>query len=405
MPLPVNPQALAKLDRAPAQAFPLIIQEVTGDARTLILRGRSLPYRGVAWGSDLRVETKYFPGQPVAQAQVLGPVWTDTSMRGMWKDAFLFDDESRVTLLGFPAIGAAGRPGSATFGGKSFASGGSIPGGVGEARRARTVRDAFLLLQRAGQLLRVEWGSNVRYGFLKSFVPDHDREEDIRWEMTFTWIGDSSSPPKPKVRPKFDPPGFLAALIAAVQAFLNAMNAAIAKLYGAALLVTQRITRIGSLITGLINTITSLAGLLFVPRDVLGVIKQQITAIKLAVRDLLATIRGGSAAYNAARSGGNPAEINIASEAAAAIAFNAARLGVEMSLTLDQLGELESPGLLGVFTTPNDVTLRDVSTRFYGRPEGWTLIADFNGIAGSIAPRGTVLRIPDPANLQGVSGG
>jgi hypothetical protein len=402
--LPVNPQALEKLNRAPAQAFPLVIQELTGDARVVTLRGRSLPYRGIGWGSELRVETKYFPGQPVAQAQVLGPKWTDTTMTGMWKDAFLFDDSSYVTLLGFPRVGSAGRPGSADRGGKSFQSGGAIPGGPGEARRARTVRDAIWLIQRSGQLLRVEWGSVVRFGFIASFDAEHDREEDIRWEITFKWIGDTDAAPKPIVRPKFDAPGLLARLISAIQAFLNEMNAALAQLFGAVQLVTQRITRIGTLLSDLIGTLSSVVSLLLLPAEIIGVIKQQITSIVLAVRDLLAALRSTPAAYAALRDGGNPNDANLASEAAAAIAFNAARLGVDVEATRDELEGLESPDIIGTFTAPEDVTLRDVSTQFYGTPENWTLIADFNNIAGSIAPRGTVLRIPSLETGQGGAG-
>jgi hypothetical protein len=405
MVLPVNPQALAKLGRSSSTAFPFFIQETTGDARLVVLRGRSLPYRGVGWGSELRVEPKYFPGQPVAQAQVLGPTWTDTTITGMWKDIFLFEDDNRVTLLGFPAIGSAGRPGSTEFGGKSFQSGGSIPGSIGEARRARTVRDAIWLIQRAGQLLRVEWGSIARYGFISSFQADHDREEDIRWEITFKWIGDTDATPKPIIRPKLNAPGLLAALLSVIQAFLNAINAALSKIFGAILLVTQRITKIGTLIADLINTLTTIVSLALVPSQILGVIKQQLTSILLAVQDLLAAIRSIPAAYGAAQSGADPNQINTASAAAAAIAFNAARLGVEVAITKDQLDDLSTPGLLGTFTSPEDTTLRDVATQFYGSPANWTVIADFNGIAGSVVPRGTVLRIPDLASLQGGLGG
>lgn len=394
MVLPVNPQALAKLDTVPSQAFPLFIQETSGDGRTLVLRGRSLPYRGVSWPSELRVNIKYFPGNPTGQAQVLGPSWLPTEMNGMWKDSFLFNDDSRVTLLGFPNVGSAGRPGSTQFGGKSFQSGGSIPGNIGEARRARTVRDAFYILQRAGQLLRVEWGSLVRYGFLREFDPNHDREEDIRWSAKFEWIGDTAAAPKLRLLPKFDAPGLLAAILAAVQAFLNAINAALAQIFGAVQLITQRITKIGSLIAGFIEALNSLISLVFVPAEMFGVLKQQLTGIILAVKDLLDTIRSIPAAYGAQKEGGSPTDVNLAAAAAQAIAFNAAKLGVEAATTRDQLGDLASPDLLGTFTSPDEVTLRDVATQFYGAPDNWTRIADFNGLAGSVVPRGTVLRIP-----------
>lgn len=399
----LNPQALSKLDQPPAQAFPIFIQETTGDARTIVLRGRSLPYRGVVWGAEQRVEIKYFPGNPVGQAQVLGPTWMPTTMRGMWKDAFLFDDANAPTLLGFPNIAGPGRPGSIVFGGKSFVSGGGIPGNQGKAQRARVVRDAFYLLQRAGQLLRVEWGSVVRFGFIKRFEPDHDREEDIRWEIEFHWIGDTSSIPRPLPKPKINAPGLLAAILAAIQAFLDAINAALALLYGAVQLVTQRITKIGSLITGFIDALNSLIGLVFVPAEMFGVLKQQLTSIILAVKDLIDTINRIPQAYSAAKEGGNPTDINLATAAAQAIAFNARVLGVDAAEQREQLTELESPDLLGVVTVPEDTTLLDIATSFYGGPSDWTVIADFNGIASSFVERGTIVYVP--RLQQGVGSG
>ena len=38
--------------------------------------------------------------------------------------------------------------------------------------------------------------------------------------------------------------------------------------------------------------------------------------------------------------------------------------------------------------------LRNVSLLYYGRPENWTDIADFNGLSGSLVTPGRLLRIP-----------
>lgn len=242
----------------------------------------------------------------------------------------------------------------------------------------------------------------VRYGFISAFEADHDREEDIRWEITFKWIGDTASAPKLKIRPKLDPPGLLAAILAAIQAFLNAVNAALAIARGYLTLVSQRITKIGQLVAGLIDALNGFVSLVFAPAELLGVLQQQLTSIVLACKDLIDTIRSIPAAYGATRDGGNSNDANLAAEAAAAIAFNAAKLGVESAITRDQLGDLQSPDILGTFTSPEDVTLRDVSTQFYGTANNWTLIADFNGLKGSIAPRGTIVRIPALDGAQGV---
>lgn len=394
----LNPAGRFKQAQQPSVAFPFTITETTGDARSLILRGRSLPYRGVNYGAELRVEAKYFPGNPVAQAQVLGSMWLPTTLRGMWKDRFLVNEDSSVTLLNFPKTGLAARPGLIFGGGNSFQSGGALP--TNKAQRARVVRDAMFLLQRAGQLLRVEWGSMARFGFIKSFDADHDREEDIRWEIEFLWISDTTASPKVKERPGIDPPGLLARILAALAAAIANLQTILAGILGRVLAVSQLITKIGSLMTGLVDILTGFVNLAFVPAQMFGVLKQQLTGIILSITDLLSTIRSVPAAYGAIKAGGSPAEINTAELAALAIAFNASVLGVEMADQRDALTELESPTLLGVLTAQENTTLRDVSTSFYGTPDNWTIIAEFNGFVSSIVTRGTLIYVPALDEVQ-----
>ena len=49
------------------------------DAREIVLRGRTLPYEGIGWGTTQRVDINYFPGNPTAIAQVIGATWNDTT--------------------------------------------------------------------------------------------------------------------------------------------------------------------------------------------------------------------------------------------------------------------------------------------------------------------------------------
>lgn len=388
----LNPRALQAAERVPSQAFPFSISETTGEGRALVLRGRSLPYRGVTWGSEERVEVKYFPGNPVAQAQVLGPTWSNTTISGKWKDVFLDRQDSRVTLLNFPAVAPPGRSGSNAIGGKSFDSGGAVP--TGDATRARTVRDAIYLLQRAGQLLRVEWGSLVRFGFIERFDPTHDREEDIGWEIEFKWIGDSVAPQTINEKPRLDVPGLLAQLISAVQEFINQINTALALLRGSVTLITQRITRLASLAGSLIESFEAIVAGGLIPLEVLGTIKEQLTSIVLAARDVVDTANRVPQAYAAAKEDGNPIAVNEAATAAQVIAANARRLGVEAATTRSQIEELESPDLLAIVQGREGTSLVDVSTEYYGDPDEWTTIADFNGLASKLITRGQTIYVP-----------
>ena len=403
MALFLNPQALAKEQQLPAVAPPLIVGETSGARRAIVLRGRSLPYRGVAWGGEQRLEVTYFPGNPVAQAQVLGPTWTDTTMRGMWKDAFLGDPDSFAGLLNFPALSSVAQAGSQQTGGKTFHAGGPAPVNQ-RATTARALRDAFFLIQRAGVLLRVEWGSVVRYGFLATFEADHDREEDIRWEATFRWVGDTSSAPKVRKKPRIDAPGAIAALIDATQEFLRQLQEALAIARSYALLVEQRIRRIGTLVSQITDTLSGFVELTFVPQETLGVLQQQVTSATLEVRELQRTIRSVPPPTLAIQQGGNVVDANIQAAVALALLFNANRLADRLEALRGQLDGLVRPGIVGLFTPRADITLRDVSREFFGTPEHWPLIAQANDLRGSIAPRGMQLLIPD-VTQQEVAGG
>ena len=107
-------------------AAPLIITENNGLKRTIALQGRSLPYKGAVLVEDeQRVEITFFPGNPVAYAQILGPQLTRTVFNGTWKDKYLQLAENAPRVLNFPTVSAAGQPlqpGSNLITGATFTS-------------------------------------------------------------------------------------------------------------------------------------------------------------------------------------------------------------------------------------------------------------------------------------------
>ncbi len=404
MVLPLPRRALDSLNTIPAQPFPVQIAQVSGSRRVIELRGRSLPYRTVPWGQEQRVEVKYFPGVAVAQSQVLGATWTDTVMRGTWKDVFLFEEENQAILRRFPPIVDAGTPGNlredfsetgvGVFSSRSYASGGAVTGGPGVASKARVLRDAMWLLQREGQLLKVTWASITRYGWLTQFEANHLREEDIEWELTFKWIGDAPAITPPKPAPKLDEPGLLAKLLKDLQDALNRFNEQIALLYGDVQAVTQGIARIGSLVGGFLEALENLVNLVFAPAEVFGALTQQLTGIILACQDLINTLGRVPQTYKALQDSGNPVAVNDANAAALAIAAEARRLAVEASEQRAQLEEQATPPILGVVTASEGTSLYDVANEYYGAPEDWILIAEFNGFDSVFVESGTLIYVP-----------
>ena len=87
-----------------------ITEKTDTNPRSIVLRGRSLPFEGVAWGTELTVDINYFPGNPTAIAQVVGSRWTDTVLTGRWSDRFLISDEHAPSILGFPDLAAEQLP-------------------------------------------------------------------------------------------------------------------------------------------------------------------------------------------------------------------------------------------------------------------------------------------------------
>ena len=60
------------------------------------------------------------------------------------------------------------------------------------------------------------------------------------------------------------------------------------------------------------------------------------------------------------------------------------------------------PGAIKIVTLGGDTSLREIALAEYGTADSWRLIADYNGIKGSIGEAGTTLIIPPPPVRAGV---
>lgn len=373
-------------------SFAFAIRQLDFPKRAILLQGRSLPYRGVSWGVEQRLDENWFPGNPQGVVQVIGPRELPTTITGMWKDVFLFDDQHAATLLNFPGLMPAARPDATTRGGTTFASGGATP--KQKAQLARVLRDAFRMLIREGVKVKVEWGSLARVGFLKRGEFPHDREEDINYEIEFMWIGETDADPKPKKR-KAELLSFLKQLLALLDQILNAVIGAVIKASLWIRRVNQVIAKLGSFVTELLGALDKLASFAFAPADTLANIRAQMRAITLAARELRQTIfDGASASYEATVQSLNPIEIAAAHAHELELLALGRRLGAEAEQMRLEIEEFIVPELEAIYVSPGGITLRDVSLRFYGTPDNWQAIADFNGFGTSVVSPGTVVRVP-----------
>ena len=373
-------------------SFPFIIRQRTFPGRTVVLQGRSLPYQGVEWGGTQRLDVNWFPGNPVAVVQVIGQTYKPTRITGTWKDVFLFDLVNSAKLINFPALQRAATPGANERGGNTFQSMGSVP--AQEARRARALRDAMEMLRREGILLQVEWGSIVRFGFLSETNFTHDREEDIGYEIEFTWMGDTDAQPTPIPDLGLDVLSLLKQLFALLAEIINTLLTAIFEAQKFIQLIQSTINKLASFVTELLAALNTLASFVFAPFDVIGNIRANLTAIKLAALDFQATVRNASAAVIASVTG-NPIAISLAQLLQKRLRRQVQVLAAFAAVQETKLAQQQTTELKGIYTSPGGVTLRDVSAKFFdGNPDNWRRIADFNGLNGSVLPAGTIVRVP-----------
>lgn len=127
-----------------ADGMPVLITELTGDKKTLILDATDLPERGIEVAGDLRSQATWYPGASSASTQIMGTSEADISLHGRWRDVWAVE--------GWAAYQT-------------------------EAARGMWLRQAYCELS---------WGSFlVRRGYIKRVMARIDTERDVSYEIVF----------------------------------------------------------------------------------------------------------------------------------------------------------------------------------------------------------------------------
>lgn len=165
----------------------LVIEELTGTKREIKLSERALPYRGLKFEAQMRMDEGEYTGYPRVNQTILGGRESDTELSGMWKDRFLGDRSS-----GQVRLQVGGPTGSASL--EEF-----VPDGVlveadsGLSRKslllsARDLCDLFEDVVYRGRTLRLKWLHLRRIGRLERFSQNWLNPHDVEWKMNFKWI-------------------------------------------------------------------------------------------------------------------------------------------------------------------------------------------------------------------------
>lgn len=350
------------------------VQELTGEQRVVVLRGRAKPYRPLAFASSMRTKNTWYQGNPVSTQQVLGPELDPTTVEGKWKDRFI--------------------AGAEADGGEGAILVNNDPDAVQSADAAVAL---FESIRSGGNAVRVVWGSRVREGILVFFKADYDRQQDIAWTMEFEWHSEGQQ----EVRAVEIPTNR--------DDLLNGMNSLddilgfspedVAQAFNAQLLDTIQTTRaaVGDMFGVLraANTVVS------TPASVAGGVSAAAESIRLELTEEIGRLTENpvfSTPDSAVMFAVSPSSVMLVEAYRRTTARRAASVRCD-ALNLDR--QERAVPVIQVVPVPQDTSLYTLSVRYYGTPDFANFLADANDLTSKVVPAGFQLRIPPkPAGGQ-----
>jgi hypothetical protein len=383
------------------------IAEETGEAlRKLELRGRALPHQPFTLEGTMRAEFTRYPGNPIATVQVFGAEEKDTSVSGMWKTKFLGNrtaDGDTVTSTAFAV----------------FTSGGAET----QLGTAQEVADAADSIRMGGQLVTVTWGAVTRKGLLSGFQQKWTNANDVEWEMTFQWMSRGELEKPLGIKPS-----------ASVEDFAASLRDRLEKLEKDIFnnKVFQTLERWDTKMAKFTNTIT----------DALDDIDATVSGVAFRIQSPITTAERALSAYETVKTqcqniidtveqtpdevvtrlrdiriGLTAAALSLPSEVQQALPDFGDSLSVraytqpikrqarEMKYHVANHASSLSASthqtdLLATFVAPGNIDLRDVSSRFYGTPDGWRGLMSYNSLRSSRLRTGQMVLIPKQQTQQ-----
>lgn len=373
-------------ESAPVGGTSVSIAQIEGDqrSRTFVeLIGRAMPYRGVEWEIEQRSKLTWYPGNPVATQQIFGSTELPTEMNGAWKDRFI---RGAVVVNNDPEA----------------------------VKTASEAVALFHTLARAGKQVRVQWLTEVRTGIIKAFRPTYDREQDVRWALTFEW-NSRNDEVRPRSALEQTPASDSLNLLNLVEDIItlapDIAAAFVASIVSAIDDVRERVSEVFNLLR-IAETLVNL------PSTLVGAIKSAVDELTRELGELIRRIGGGrsSAQDNiTSTSAKGPTTSSIsqglsfsgATSSSSSDTQEAVFEGWRRTLTR-ALGQLRfqlqrsridiidrtQPRTTRVVTVQSTDTLYSLAQRFYGSSDFANFLANTNGLQTAVVPSGFQLRVP-----------
>lgn len=345
----------------------ILIRELTGSQRSVVLRDRALPHRPVAFPREQIVKKTRYQGNPVATVQVLGPEHGPLEMAGCWKARYI---AAAVSLWGFDDLWSEG-----------------------DAVTPEIMVLAFDRLLAGGNLLEVSWGPEVRRGVLSRFEPSYQRVEDVDWSVTFTWT-QAGSAEAPRATAAPDTQSDSEAALSGLEDTMARIPTSILPNVTTALLALETVAREAMLT--LMGGVAAVSGIPSVGLDQFQRIASSASAVAEACGALATATVDASIETLVADgpvAGAVAAQCWAMDAGAAALVLAVVAIGARESVR----GRVVSDYLAVVILRRNQ-TLRTLALEYYGSADAWTTIADANGLTASNPPVGTLILIPARAS-------
>lgn len=389
-------------------ASSLIIEEQTGRKRRLELFGRALPYRPVGFSGTMRAEVTFYPGNPVATTQIIGPTEKPTTMEGYWKDRFLDVTDSSGNVV--EATGIAKLSGGA---------------GAGNVTTAKDLVNLIDDIRRSGQLLIVTWDAIAREGFLTDFEQRWHNRHDVEWRAEFTWSS-QNDPDPPAVMPQVDTSDFqaeaaslsqdLTSTVAGAQGTLAIVQGRIAGAKDFMTDLSAKVSAVESAVASVGATATQVVDLVLSPVDAARRVLAIVQYTKATAQDTM-----DAAQAHAYQSLTAPLPLNLPGSSstpvvtpgracatakflrntrasARSIRSLSAQRGQEIASRIGDAGGIQ------VVIAKDGQDLRDISIAVYGSPQQWRLLKSYNGLTSSALTKNQHVLIP-PQQRSTQSGG
>lgn len=362
------------------------IAQIEGDSPIVVeLRGRAMPYQGVGWPVEQHSKLTWYPGNPVATQQLLGPRELPCSINGMWKSRF---------IAGSVVVN-------------------------GDKQAVTTAFQAVQLLERVtrgGKQLRVQWLGEVRTGIVKRFTPTFDREHDVAWEIEFEWNGRNDEVAPRAVVEASAPagndlfkllntvedvltlaPDLAASFVASIVTQINAVRDAVGLVVDAFRAIESLVNLPNTVIGSLVNAVNSLG------RQSTEMIRR-IAGPRTSALDTATAVRIKGAFTAPTAPGRTQSGAALDTSAVAGelefeqwrrtLAAGLGNLRFQAQALLDDAQNRLQPRTTRTVTVGEGQTLYSLATTFYGSPDFANFLAAANRITSIRVPPGTILRVP-----------